>query len=157
MISRKPNFLATVLCATIAATQPSFAAENWPDSIDAYVLQVRKTIDTIDVDGFSAVVTNPGDAFLVDIRDPDEFKAAHVPGTVNVSRGRLEFRIWRPLGYPNQIDMNRKIFVLCATGARAILAAKQLRDVGFTNVTAVVMTLTDWERKGYPVTKEQAK
>jgi len=154
-MSRKPSLFAIVVCATIALTQPTLAAENWPDSIDEYVLQVRKTIDTTDTDSYLAVVKNPGDAFLVDVREPDEFKAAHVPGTVNVSRGRLEFRIWRALGYPNKIDLNRKIFVQCATGGRATLAAKQLRDIGFTNVTAVLMTLTDWEKKGYPIVKDQ--
>jgi rhodanese-related sulfurtransferase len=156
-MNRKPMFFAAVVCATIAIAQPSFAAENWPDSIDDYVLQVRKTVDTTDADGYLAFVKNPGDAFLVDVRDPDEFNAAHVPGTVNVSRGRLEFRIWKPLGYPNKIDMNRKIFVQCSTGGRATLAAKQLKDIGFTNVTAVVMTLTDWEKKGYPLVKDQPK
>jgi rhodanese-related sulfurtransferase len=155
-MSRKP-VVAAVLCATIAIARPSLAAENWPDSIDDYVLQVRKTVDTTDADGHLAVVKNPGDAFLVDVRDPDEFNAAHVPGTVNVSRGRLEFRIWKPLGYPNKIDMSRKIIVQCATGGRATLAAKQLKDIGFTNVTAVVMTLTDWEKKGYPLVKDQSK
>ena len=156
-MSRKPTFFAGVLCATIAIAQPSLAAENWPDSIDNYVLQIRKTVVTTDADGYLAVVKNPGDAFLVDVRDPDEFRAAHVPGTVNVSRGRLEFQIWKALGYPNKIDMNRKIFVQCATGGRATLAAKQLRDIGFTNVTAVVMTLTDWEKKGYPLVKDEPK
>ena len=155
MVCKLRSF-AALLCAITAITQPSFAAENWPDSTDEYVMQVRKTIDTTDAAGYLAIIKNPGDAFLVDVRDPDEFKAAHVPGTTNVSRGRLEFRIWRALGYPNKIDLNRKIFVQCATGGRATLAAKQLMDIGFTNVTAVLMNLADWEKNGYPIVKDQA-
>ena len=36
------------------------------------------------------------------------------------------------------------------TGARASFAAKQLKDIGFTNVTIVDMNIEDWEKKGYP-------
>ena len=117
----------------------------------------RKTIDTTEMDGYLAVVNNPNGALLVDVREETEFKAGHVHGTVNVSRGRLEFRIWKPLGYPGKVEMNRKIYVQCATGGRATLAAKQLRDIGFTNVTAVVVELADWQMKGHPFVKDESK
>lgn len=148
---------AVVFLGAFVICQPGFAAENWPDSVDQYVAQIRKTIDTTEMDGYLAVVNNPDGALLVDVREETEFKAGHVPGTVNVSRGRLEFRIWKPLGYPGKVEMNRKIYVQCATGGRATLAAKQLRDVGFTNVTAVVMELADWQKKGHPFVKDESK
>src|ERR1019366_4811167 len=148
---------AVVFLGAFVICQPGFAAENWPDSVDQYVAQIRKTIDTTEMDGYLAVVNNPNGALLVDVREETEFKAGHVPGTVNVSRGRLEFRIWKPLGYPGKVEMNRKIYVQCATGGRATLAAKQLRDIGFTNVTAVVMELADWQKKGYPFVKDESK
>jgi rhodanese-related sulfurtransferase len=91
------------------------------------------------------------------VRDENEFKVGRVPGTVNLSRGRLEFRIWKLLGYPDKVDMNRKIYVRCGTGNRATLAARQLKDIGFTNVTAVVMELADWQKKGYPFVKDESK
>jgi rhodanese-related sulfurtransferase len=146
-----------VFLGAFVICQPGFAAENWPDSVDQYVAQIRKTIDTTEMDGYLAVVNNPNGALLVDVREETEFKDGHVPGTVNVSRGRLEFRIWKPLGYPGKVEMNRKIYVQCATGGRATLAAKQLRDVGFTNVTAVVMELADWQKKGHPFVKDESK
>ena len=148
---------AVVFLGAFVICQPGFAAENWPDSVDQYVAQIRKTIDTTEMDGYLAVVNSPNGALLVDVREETEFKAGHVPGTVNVSRGRLEFRIWKPLGYPGKVEMNRKIYVQCATGGRATLAAKQLRDVGFTNVTAVVMELADWQKKGHPFVKDESK
>jgi rhodanese-related sulfurtransferase len=148
---------AVVFLGAFVVCQPGFAAENWPDSVDQYVAQIRKTIDTTEMDGYLAVVNNPNGALLVDVREETEFKAGHVPGMVNVSRGRLEFRIWKPLGYPGKVEMNRKIYVQCATGGRATLAAKQLRDIGFTNVTAVVMELADWQKKGHPFVKDESK
>ena len=125
-------------------------------SVDQYIAQVRKTIDTTDMDGYLSVVKNPNGALLLDVREDNEFKDGRVPGTVHVSRGRLETRIWKPLGYPNKVDMNRKIYVQCATGSRATLAVKQLKDIGFTNVTAVVMDLADWQKKGRPFVKDAA-
>ena len=63
----------------------------------------------------------------------------------------LEFRIWKQLGFPSKVDMNRKIYVQCQTGGRATLAAKQLQDVGFTNVIAVIMNFEEWQKKGNPL------
>jgi rhodanese-related sulfurtransferase len=146
--------VAIVSLGAVVISQPSFAAENWPDSVDQYVAPVRKTIDTSDMDSYLSVVKNPNGALLLDVRDENELISGHVPGTVNVSRGRLEFRIWKLLGYPNKVDMNRKIYVQCASGGRATLAAKQLKDVGFTNVTAVVMELADWQKLGYPFARD---
>ncbi len=145
--------------AVLAAllVQPALAAENWPDSVDQYVVQIRKTVDTTDMAGYLAAVKNPDGALLLDVRDPDEFRNGHVPGTINVSRGRLEQQVWRPLGYPAKVDMNRKIYVQCGSGFRATLAAKQLRDIGFTNVTAVVMNLADWQKAGHPFVRDEAK
>jgi rhodanese-related sulfurtransferase len=151
--------LAVVLAALAALAMPSagFAAGDWPDSIDQYVAQLRKTVDIADMEGYLAIVKDPKGALLVDVREDGEFRAGHVPGTVNVSRERLEFRIWKALGYPGPVDLNRKIVVQCASGARATLAAKQLKDIGFANVTAVVMDLADWQKKGLPFVKSEAK
>jgi rhodanese-related sulfurtransferase len=144
------GFSAIIFFAAFALSQPAPAAENEPDSFGDYVAQLRKTIDTTDMDGYLVVVKNPDGALLIDVREADEFEAGHVPGTTNVPRGLLELRIWRLLGHPAQVDTGRRIYVQCATGRRALLAAKQLKDVGFTNVTAVVMDLADWVRQGHP-------
>ncbi len=156
MTPRRSCFVLVVL-GTFIVPQPGLAGENWPDSIDQYVTQVRKTVDTTDMDGYLAVVKNPNGALLLDVREEIEFKAGHVPGAVNVSRGRLEFRIWKSLGFPGTIDLNRKIYVQCATGGRATLAARQLKDIGFTNVTAAVMDLGDWQRRGHPFVKDEGR
>ena len=149
--------VAVIVLAASVLSGPGLTAENWPDFVDQYVAQIRKTIDTTDLEGYRTVVSDPKGALLIDVREETEFKGGHVPGTTNVSRGRLEFRIWKPLGYPEKVDMNRKIYVQCATGGRATLAAKQLKEIGFTNVTAVVMELTDWQKKGLPFVKDEFK
>ena len=149
--------VAAIILAVLVISQPGVAAENWPDSVDQNIAQIRKTIDTTDVDGYLAITKNPGGALLLDVREANEFKAGHVPGALNIARGTIEFQIWRVLGYPNKVDMNRKIYTQCSTGGRATLAAKQLKDIGFTNVTAVVMTWADWQERRYPIVKDESK
>lgn len=149
--------IAVGALAAVFIAQPGIAASDWPESVDQYVAQVGKTLDTTDMEGYLAVVKDPKGALLVDVREDSELKAGHVPDTVHVSRERLEFRIWKPLGYPAKVDLNRKTYVQCASGSRATLAAKQLKDIGFTNVTAVVMDLADWQKRGYPFVKDEAK
>lgn len=97
---------------------------------------------------------NPNGALLLDVREEGEFKAGHVPGTVNIPRGLLELRIWKQLGYPMDIDMGRRIYVQCASGGRATLATKQLKDIGFTNVVAVIMNFREWEKRGNPLVND---
>lgn len=149
--------IAVIVLAVLGNSTIVLAAENWPDSIDQYVAEVRKTLQTTDMSGYLAAVKSPSGAVLLDVREDDEFKAGHVPGAVNIPRGLLEFRIWRQLGYPTPVDTGRKIYVQCRTGGRATLATKQLKDIGFTNVIAVIMNFEEWEKKGHPVVKAVSK
>jgi rhodanese-related sulfurtransferase len=128
---------------------------NWPASVDQHVMQIRKTVQTTDMEGYLAAVRAPNGALLLDVREEGEFKAGHVPGAVNIPRGLLEFRIWKQLGYPASVDTGRKIYVQCQTGGRAALAAKQLQDIGFTNATAVIMNFEDWQKKDNPLVKAE--
>ena len=143
--------VSAALLTVIGFSTPVLASENWPDSVDQYVLLIRKSVKTADMDGYLAAVKCPNGAVLLDVREDDEFKAGHVPGAVNIPRGLLEFRIWKLFGYPAQVDMTRMIYVQCQTGGRATLATKQLQDIGFTNVIAVVMNFEDWKKKGNPL------
>jgi rhodanese-related sulfurtransferase len=134
----------------------SFAAEKadraWPESVDQYVAKVKKSVTAIDMQAFKKIAAAKGDAVLLDVREPDEFKAGHVPGSVNVPRGLVEFRIWKAvLGYPAKTDFKKKIYIYCALGGRSILATKSLKDLGFTNVTAVDMKFADWVKAGNPI------
>ena len=147
--------IAAILLTILGMYPPVLAemSRNWPDSVDQYVAQTRKTVQTTDMDGYLAAVKSPNEQLLLDVREEEEFKAGHVPGAVNIPRGLLEFRIWKQLGHPAQVDTGGKIYVQCQTGGRATLAAKQLQDIGFTNVIAVIMNFEDWQKKGNPLVK----
>ena len=149
-------WIASALLTVLGISAPVVAAmnTNWPDAVDEYVAQVRKTVQTTDMNSFLATVKNPNGHLLLDVREAEEFKAGHVPGAINIPRGLLEFRIWKQLGYPSKVDIGRKIYVHCQTGGRATLATKQLQDIGFTNVIAVIMNFENWQQNGNPIVKE---
>jgi 3-mercaptopyruvate sulfurtransferase SseA len=45
-------------------------------------------------------------ALFLDVRDPDSYKADHIPGAVNIPLGELENRM-------NELDKNRWIITYC--------------------------------------------
>ncbi len=151
-MNRKLGF-AIVFFSAFAVTAPAIAAPNWPDTVGKYVASVRKTVKTTDMKGYLAAVKNPNGALLLDVREPAEYAAGHVPGTVNISRGVLEFRIYKELGYPKKVDTGRKIYVQCASGGRATLATASLKKIGFKNPVAVIVNMADWEKAGHPWVK----
>jgi rhodanese-related sulfurtransferase len=144
---------AIIALTAFAISAPALAAENWPDSLTTYIGKVRKTVKTADLDAYLAAVKNPNGAMLIDVREPSEYAAGHVTGTINVPRGLLEFQIWKKMGYPKAVNMKAKIYVQCATGGRATLATADLKKIGFKNVIAVVANTEDFEKKGFPWTK----
>ena len=124
---------------------------DFPPNVGRLVAMTKKAIKTVDMAEFKAMYDRKDYGLLVDVRDPDEFAAGHIPGSVNVSRGKLEFGIWKHVGGPDTPDYNKKLTLYCASGGRCALAAKSLMDLGFKNVTAVDMKLADWTRAGHPM------
>jgi rhodanese-related sulfurtransferase len=154
--------LAVVFFSAFAFSTPVWAqakppAPAWPDTVTKYIASVRKTVKTVDMKGYLAVVKNPNGALLLDVREPAEYAAGHVPGVVHIPRGVLEFVIYKQLGYPNKVDVNRKIYVQCASGGRATLATASLKRIGFKNPVAVIVNTADWEKAGHPWVKPAAK
>jgi len=153
--------LAIFFAAAIAVTAPTLAqqpaapAPAWPPIVTEYVASVRKTVKTVDMEGYLRAVKNPNGALLLDVREADEFAAGHVPGAINIPRGLLEFQIYKVLGYPDKkVDTDKTIYVQCRTGGRATLATNDLKKIGFSNPVAVIMNWDDWVKAGNPVEKK---
>ena len=147
---------AAMLLGCAAPVPPAPAAPagpSYPDSIKTYVGSVKKQIKTINMEQFRALVDKKEAGLIVDVRQENEFEDGFVPGAVNVPRGLIEFRIWKLVGFPGAVDMNKQMTLYCATGGRCALATKSLQDLGFTNVTSVDMVFDKWVAAGHPVAK----
>jgi rhodanese-related sulfurtransferase len=154
-MSKLMKSLSTVLLVSAALLLPGLAsAQNYPDSVKQHVAAAKKQVTTINMEQFKAAFDQKKLGLLVDVREPDEFGDGHVPGAINIPRGLIEFNIWSEVGFPDKTDVNKQVTLYCKTGGRCALAAKSLKELGFSNVTAADMKIEDWKKAGYPLAKK---
>jgi rhodanese-related sulfurtransferase len=109
------------------------------------IAEAKKTISSISVEDAKAMHGKSGVIFL-DVREPKEYKAGHVPGAMNIPRGLVEFQITEKIK-----DKNTQIIVYCKTGGRACLSGSNLIKMGYKNVKNMDGGWEAWSKKGYPV------
>lgn len=79
---------------------------------------------------------------VIDVREPDEYEAGHVPGAVLMPLGQVVARAGEvPLGQP--------VYLVCETGVRSERAAKFLRARG-VDARNVAGGTKAWIRSGRP-------
>ena len=95
-----------------------------------------------------------GDTLVVDVRDAAEVaNSGKVTGAVHVSRGMLEFRADpESPAHDKAFDRNKTVIVYCASGGRAALSGKVLKDFGYANVFNLG-AFKDWVDSGGAVEK----
>lgn len=107
-----------------------------------------KEIEQITPEQLKSEVKNEG-AYVIDVREKEEFDAGYIPGSVLIPRGTLEFRIGSNGFWKNNNlempDKDQKIIIYCAHGARGSLATKSLNQMGYTNVVNLEGGFHDWE------------
>jgi hydroxyacylglutathione hydrolase len=84
---------------------------------------------------------------LLDIRNPREWGAKHIRGSVNIPLNHLQERI-------GEIPRDRGIAVHCAGGYRSSIAASILHQYGITHLIEMAGGLAAWEAAQLPVVSE---
>ncbi len=71
---------------------------------------------------------NRPDAFLVDVREPDEFRSGHIPGALSV-----------PLSEIRQVTLPKEkvLYLYCLRGTRSRRAASILKQMGYEQVKSI--------------------
>ena len=75
---------------------------------------------------------------LIDVRQPDEFEAGHIPGARSIPLATLRGRL-------HEIDPNWPVFVYCHVGARSVAAVAILLAAGFRHAVHVAGGLAAWQ------------
>ena len=90
-----------------------------------------------------------GNTLVVDVREPAEVEASgKVAGAVHHPRGMLEFRADAETPYHDKNFSKEKTVILyCASGGRAALAGKVLKDMGYGQVFNMG-GFKDWAESG---------
>ena len=98
---------------------------------------VNQTRDRLDA--------NP-DAKLVDVREDNEWDAAHAAGAIHLGKGIIERDVETTVP-----DKSTELILYCGGGYRSALAADVLQQMGYTNVWSMAGGWKAWKESGAPV------
>ncbi len=93
----------------------------------------------IDIDQLAA---RSGDSALVDVREPSEYAAGHVPGATSMPMTRLTAHL-------GELDKTRPVYVVCASGNRSAAMTDLLVASGY-RAYSVAGGTSAWARAGRP-------
>jgi rhodanese-related sulfurtransferase len=95
-------------------------------------------------------------AVLLDVREAEEWQHGHIDGAVAAPRGLVEF-FADPTSprHNDALDPSGRVIVVCASGARAALAAATLQDMGYDNVAVLDGGLKGWTDAGLPINEHE--
>jgi rhodanese-related sulfurtransferase len=78
---------------------------------------------------------------IIDVREPSEFRQGHVPGAVNIPKGKLGGQI-------DKLKKDKPYAVICASGNRSMGATSLLLSAGFDDAVSVRGGTSAWARSG---------
>jgi len=85
-------------------------------------------------------------ATLIDVREDNEFAAAHAAGAEHKGRGVIERDIVQTIP-----DKDAELILYCGGGYRSALATDNLQKMGYRNVWSLAGGWHAWEESGAPV------
>lgn len=86
------------------------------------------------------------DLHLLDVREPDEWRAGRIAGSQHIPLGQLRGRL-------GELPTDKTILAVCRSGSRSDSAARGLRTLGYT-VENLEGGLTAWKQAGLPLVAE---
>jgi len=80
-------------------------------------------------------------AFILDVREPDEWNDSHIPGATLIPLGELASRV-------NEVPQDQEVVVVCRSGNRSAQGRDILLQAGFENVTSMAGGINQWKAAG---------
>ena len=107
--------------------------------------EARRDVPEWSIDQVKEHLGNGNDYVLLDVREKDEYREGHLDGALPLPRGFLELRVEQMVP-----DKAKPIIAYCAGGTRSLLAAKQLKEMGYKKVISMSGGYGAWKGAGYP-------
>ena len=98
------------------------------------------TVEEIDPKTANALIEDG--ALLLDVRNDDEWATGHAPAATHMPLGELSER-------HTELPADRRIVVICRSGARSSRATEALVDAGY-DVVNLAGGMQAWEAQGLP-------
>lgn len=83
-------------------------------------------------------------AFMLDVREPDEWAAGHIPGATLIPLGQRTARM-------GELPRDQPLVVVCRSGRRSAEGRDILLRAGFPAVTSLDGGMIDWTAAGLPI------
>lgn len=110
---------------------------------DKLVQQARTVVRAVAPEELVARQSDsPSSPLIVDVREPEEVSGGRIAGATHIPRGWLELRIEAIAG------LDTCVVVYCQSGVRSLLAAKTLKDMGYTRVESLDGGFEAWKGIG---------
>ena len=87
-------------------------------------------------------------AIVIDVRNPDEFAAGHLPDALNIPLDKLAERVGEIEKYKE-----KPVILCCAAGMRSGKGCAELAKLGFSRVHSLAEGVDGWVGAGYPIKK----
>lgn len=94
--------------------------------------------------GIEELALRSDEAVVLDVREPAEYAAGHVPGAINLPQAELATRL-------GELPRDKPLMLICQGGYRSLRAAQFLVQVGFADVVNVRGGTAAWQASGRPV------
>lgn len=88
----------------------------------------------------------PEDGCLLDVREPEEWRAGHVPGALHIPLGELAERA-------GEVPKDTQVYVICRVGGRSAQAVRALNDAGWQTAN-VAGGMSAWALAGRSMVSE---
>jgi|WetSurMetagenome_2_1015567.scaffolds.fasta_scaffold1125698_1 rhodanese-related sulfurtransferase len=106
-------------------------------------------VPAIDATELRGKITGAKAPFLLDVRQPEEYRGGHIAGARLIPLGELETRL-------GELPKDREIACICASGSRSVAAARKLMAAGYT-VSSLTGGMMAWQRANLPVKTGSAR
>lgn len=114
------------------------------------VAEATAGIDRMDIEQFKVKMDSDDIFTIIDVREPNEFDEDNIPGSINIPRGLIEFKIadekyWDAEGLFVP-EKNEEIIVYGHKIERGALAAETLVKLGYSNIKHLHGGWVVWEK-----------
>jgi rhodanese-related sulfurtransferase len=107
------------------------------------VNESKSRIREVTVEDTIARMNSGDDVKLIDVREDNEWNAAHAAGAIHLGKGIIERDIESTVPYKDA-----EVILYCGGGYRSALAADVLKQMGYTNVFSMAGGWKAWKEKG---------
>ena len=88
-----------------------------------------RAIEKMSMGNAKEALAEDGEIRLIDVRNPEEYRSGHIPGSINL-----------PLGSMGGIasvapELGTRLFIYCLSGGRSARACSALASMGYTAIT----------------------